>query len=148
MARPFVPVFIVGVELIIEIDQVIIEVVVEVVIIVVEVVIIIVFVVEIVFVVQIVFVVFVVEIVFVVEEVIVIVIIEIVVFYDLVLRIVTVCGTSRSVAFREPHHLVAFHCEFLSRRLESVQHTITFLRVREAPARVSLRVTASSDRSR
>ena len=141
-------VLILSIELVIEIDQVIIEIVVEVIIIVVEVVVIIIVFVFVVLVIQIVFIIFVVEIVFIVEEVIIVIIIEIFIVEDLVLRIVTVCGTSRSVAFREPHHLVAFHCEFLSRRLESVQHTITFLRVREAHAHVSLRVTASCDRSR
>ena len=144
MAGTFVPVLVLRIELIVEIDQVIIQIIVEIVFILVEVVIV---VIQIVFIIQIVFVI---EIVLVIEEIVVIIIIEIVVVYDLVLRIVTVGRTSRIVAivYRVPLPRVAIFRDSFNRRLELVQHTITFLRVREAHAHVSLRVTASCDRSR
>ena len=146
MTGPFVPVLVFGIELVVEVDQVVIEIIVEVVIIF----IVLVVVVQIVFVVQIIFII--VEVIFIIEEVVVVVIIvvEIVVLYDLVLGIVTVDWTSRIVAivYRVPLPRVAIFRDFLNRRLELVQHTITFLRVREAHAHVSLRATASFDHSR
>src|SRR4029079_5027781 len=150
MTRTFVPVLVFGVELVVQIDQVVIQIVVEIVVIIVVVEVVIVLV-EIVLVVEVV-IIFVIQIVFIVEELVLVifVIIEIFVIEDLVLRIVTVSRTCPYVArvYSVPHPRVALFSGFLSRRLESVQHTITFLRVREAPARVSLRVTASFDRSR
>ena len=146
MTGPFVPVLVFGIELVVEVDQVVIEIIVEVVIIF----IVLVVVVQIIFLVQIIFII--VEVIFIIEEVVVVIIIvvEIVVLYDLVLGIVTVDWTSRIVAivYRVPLPRVAIFRDFLNRRLELVQHTITFLRVREAHAHVSLRATASFDHSR
>jgi hypothetical protein len=140
----FMPVFLLRIELVVEIDQVIIEVVVEIIIVVV----LIIFIILVVFVEVIV----IIQIVFIIEEIVIVVIILVVgiIVDDLVFRIVTVGRTCRSVAlvYREPHARVAIFLEFIRRRLDFVQHTITFLRVREAPARVSLRVTASCDHSR
>ena len=147
MTGPFVPVLVFGIELVVEVDQVVIEIVVEVVIIVI---VLVVFIVQIIFLVQLIFII--VEVIFIIEEVVVIIIIvvEIVVLNDLVLGIVTVDWTSRIVAivYRVPLPRVAIFRDFLNRRLELVQHTITFLRVREAHAHVSLRATASFDHSR
>ena len=141
MTRPLVPVFILGIELVVEIDQVIIEVVLEVILILVVLVFVII---------QIFFVVIVVEILLVVEQLVFVLVVEIFIIYDLVFRIVTVGRTSRIVAivYRVPLPRVAIFRDSFNRRLELVQHTITFLRVREAHAHVLLRVTASCDRSR
>ena len=149
MTWSFVLLVNISVELVVQIDQVVVEIVIQIVVIVV----IFIIIVEVVLIV-IEVVIVVVVIVFVVKpeliQVIVVIIVEIVIVDDFVLGIVTVSRTRRSVAttYRVPHPRVAFLREFLSRRLERVQHTITYLRVREAPVRVLPRGTASFDRSR